>query len=335
MGFAVVGLGNIAKSSILPAFRNSKNAKLVALVGRDKGEALKLARKFPGCAVYEPEEFAECVTHRAVGAVYISTPQASHLRYTQLAARAGKHVLCEKPLAATVQQSARMVRACRESGVQLMTAYRKCFEPSTIYLKQLISRGELGRIDTISTAFSELHIAGVSPTWMLDREQAGGGPLMDLGVYCVHTSRWMVDEDPAQVSAVSWQHDKKRFRSVEEGISFRMRFPSGLVVQGCSTYSGATSSFLFVQGAKGWVSLSPAFPFDEERIVTGKIGGKLFSKRFNVMDEFAPEIDAFAAAIREGRPVTPDGAQGHRDMCILDAIYQSARKRKPVVVKYS
>jgi glucose-fructose oxidoreductase len=334
IGFAVVGLGNIAKGSVLPAFTNSKKAKLVALVGRDKTTTEELARKFRVPATYDAKDFAECVAHPEVEAVYIATPQSSHLVYTTLAARAGKHVLCEKPLAATVEQSARMVKVCQQNGVQLMTAYRKYFEPSTLYLKQLIASGALGRIDVINTAFSELHVPGVSPPWMLEKKEAGGGPLMDLGVYCVNTSRWLVDEDPIKVSAVSWKHDKKRFRSVEEGVSFRMHFASGLVVQGNSTYSSAISSFVFVQGTKGWASLSPAFPFDEERYLTGKIAGKLFNKKFRMVDEFAPEIDMFAAAIQNRRPVQPDGVQGHRDMLILQAIYESAKKEKPVVVRY-
>jgi predicted dehydrogenase len=334
IGFAVIGLGNIAKSSVLPAFARSQKAKLVALVGRHKTGAERLAQKFHVPAAYAARDFAECVAQPEVGAVYIATPQASHLLYATLAARAGKHVLCEKPLAATAQQSERMVKVCERHGVQLMTAYRKYFEPATLHLKQLIASGALGGIDVINTAFSELHVRGVSPPWMLEKKQAGGGPLMDLGVYCVNTSRWLVGEDPVEVSAVSWRHDKRRFRSVEEGISFRMRFASGLLVQGNTTYSAAISSFLFVQGRKGWALLSPAFPFDEERHLTGKLAGKFFRRKFPVVDEFAPELDAFAAAIQQRRPVQPDGREGHRDLIILEAIYESAKKGKAVVVRY-
>jgi predicted dehydrogenase len=334
IGFAVVGLGNIARSSVIPAFGNCKKAKLIAFVGRDQRATEELAGEYGVSAAYHARQFANCLAHPAVDAVYIATPQASHLHYTTMAAKAGKHVLCEKPLAATVQQSAKMVKVCRQSGVRLMTAYRKHFEPSALHLKRLIVEGELGRVDVINTAFSENHVAGVSPAWMLEKKEAGGGPLMDLGVYCVNTSRWLVEEDPVRVSAASWRHDRKRFRSVEEGISFRMHFASGLVVQGSSTYSSAISSFLFVQGSKGWASLSPAFPFDEERHLCGKIGGKWFSQSFPVIDEFAPEVDELAASIQERRSVHPDGAQGHRDMILLRAIYESAKKGKAVGVRY-
>jgi glucose-fructose oxidoreductase len=334
VGFAVVGLGAIAQGAVLPAFRHAKKAKLVALVARDKAKAEKLARKHNALAAYGGEELGACLENPAVDAVYLATPQSEHLSATIAAARAGKHVLCEKPLAISSEQSEEMVRVCEECGVQLMTAYRKYYEPSALYLKKLIQSGKLGKIDAINTSFSELHVAGRSIAWLLDSKVSGGGPLMDLGVYCVNTSRWLVREDPVEVSARWWKKDAERFREVEEGISFRMHFASGLVVQGISTYSSAISSFVFVQGTKGWACLTPAFPFDEERRLTGKIGGKWFEKKFKVVDEFAPELDAFAGAIRTKKIVEPDGLQGHRDMCILEAIYASARNGGPVSVRY-
>lgn len=334
VGFAVVGLGSIAQSSVLPAFAHSKRATLVALVSRDKKKAEKLARKYKADSVYCNDEYAACLANPDVSATYIAMPQGEHEIFTVKAAEAGKHVLCEKPLAATVEQSARMVQACRQHRVLLMTAYRKYFEPSTLYLKKLIRDGTLGRIDVIHTAFSELHSPPRSPAWLLDKRLAGGGPLMDLGVYCVNTSRWLVDEDPVEVSAQAWQHDPVRFREVEEGISFRMNFASGLVVQATSTYGAAPSSFINVQGTKGWASLAPAFPFEEERWVTGKIQGRWFERKFKVVDEFAPEVDALATAIQTGGTVEPDGVQGHRDVVIIHSIYESARKQAPVVVNY-
>ena len=215
-----------------------------------------------------------------------------------------------------------------------MTAYRKYYEPSALYLKNLVQSGKLGKIDVINTSFSELHVPGRSIPWLLDSKVAGGGPLMDLGVYCVNTSRWLVGEDPVEVSAEAWKHDAVRFREVEEGISFRMQFPSALVVQGSSSYGAVMSSFICVQGTKGWVLLTPAFDFNEERRLTGKIQGRQIARRFRVMDEFAPELDAFASAIQNKRKIDPDGIQGHRDMIILQSIYESARNRKPVIIRY-
>jgi predicted dehydrogenase len=325
IGFAVIGLGNIAQSAVLPAFSNSKRAKLVALVSRDEKKAVRLARKFGAGAAYSSAEYAACLADPRVVAVYIATPQGEHAALAVQAATAGKHILCEKPLAATVEQSARMVAACRQHGVLLMTAYRKYFEPSTLYLKKLIRDGVLGRIDVIHTAFSELNGTRSSPAWLLDARLAGGGPLMDLGVYCVNTSRWLVDEDPVEVSAQTWRHDASRFREVEEGIAFRMNFASGLVVQASSTYSSTMSSLLSVQGTKGWAVLAPAFPFDEERRLIGKIGERSIARKFKVVDEFAPQLDGFAAAIQSGSKVEADGMQG---IATLRSFVQFTNPRK-------
>jgi predicted dehydrogenase len=334
IGFAVIGLGSIARDCVLPAFKNSKQTKLVALVSRDKKKAQQWAKKFKAANCYGRSEFDACLANPDVQAIYIATPQGDHEDVTVRAAKAGKHVLCEKPLAATIRQSAIMVEACRNGGVVLMTAYRKYFEPSTVYLKKLIQEGGLGRIDMIHTAFSELHVAGKSLPWLVDAKMAGGGPLMDLGVYCINTTRWLLDEDPSEVDADSWQHDAQHFHEVEEGISFRMKFTSGAVVQGASTYSSVLSSFIFVQGSKGWLSLSPAFPFDQPRRLRGEISGKPIDKKFKVVDEFAPQLDAFARAIQQKREVAPSGEQGHRDMIILAAIYEAAKKQATVAINY-
>ncbi|MFZ0200213.1 MAG: Gfo/Idh/MocA family oxidoreductase [Candidatus Sulfotelmatobacter sp.] len=329
-----MGLGSIAQSSILPAFAKCKNAKLVAVVGRNAKRTSRLARKFQVGSHYLDDAFAACLANPEVSAVYIATPQSEHARLTIQSAAAGKHVLCEKPLATTPEQSAAMVEACRCHRVLLMTAYRKYYEPSTLYLKQLIQSGKLGRIDLIHTAFSELHSPGRSLPWLLDLKTAGGGPLMDLGVYCVNTSRWLVDEDPVEVSAQSWVNNARTFSEVEEGVAFQLRFPSGLRVQGSSSYSAVMSSFIFVQGSAGWASLSPAFQFEDDRKLTGRIGKRHFERTFKTVDEFAPEIDAFAKAIQGHGLVEPDGIQGHRDIIIIDAIYKSARNNTSIAIEY-
>jgi predicted dehydrogenase len=334
IGYAVVGLGLIARTAVLPAFANSKKSKLVALVSRDAKKAAQWRRKYRAAYSYSTQEYDACLENPEVSAVYIATPPGDHQDLAVRAATAGKHVLCEKPLAAAVEQSAKMVDAARAHGVLLMTAYRKYFEPSSVYLKSLISKGSLGSIDMIHASFSERFVPGLSQAWMLDPALSGGGPLMDLGVYCVNTSRWLVDEDPTEADAESWRHDTKLFQQVEEGVSFRLRFPSGLRVQGCTTYSAAMSSFMFVQGHKGWASLSPAFPFEVERTVSGEIDKKKFTRRFQPLDEFALELDAFADAIQKKKPVEPDGLQGHRDMIITRAIYASARRGGPVAIDY-
>jgi len=327
-------MGSIAQGSILPAFAHSRRARLVALVSRDREKATGLARQFQAPRAYGLDRYSDCLANPEVQAVYIATPQGEHAGLTVRAARAGKHVLCEKPLAATFPQAARMVSACRRHKVMLMTAYRKYYEPSTRYLKRMIEEGALGRLDMIHTAFSELYRPGRSPSWLLDKKLSGGGPLTDLGVYCLNTSRWLSGELPVEVTAHAWRNNRKRFRGVEEGIALSLRFPSGLVVQVASTYSAAIYSFLNVQGEKGWVSLSPAFTFEEERQLVGKVDGRSIRRTFPVLDEFALELDAFAQAIQTGTPVEPDGEQGMADVAIIRAVYQSARSGRTVKIRY-
>lgn len=335
IGYAVVGLGSISQVAVLPAFAHSKKAKLVAVVSGDEEKAGKLAQQFKASQAYSYAEYAECLKNPQVDAVYIATPPGAHEKYAVEAAKAGKHVLCEKPLAATVQQARNMVAACRRNKVQFMTAYRKYFEPSSVMLKNMISQGDFGRIDIIHTLFSELRPFGDnSAAWLFSKKLCGGGPLTDLGVYCINTCRWLVGEDPVAASAVSWVRDRRRYTEVEEGVAFRLDFPSGLVLQGTAAYSAAFSSFVHVHGDKGWAELAPAFAFEEERRISGKIAGRWFAKTFKPIDEFVLELDEFASCIQENRKPEPDGEQGMRDIIIIDAIYQAVKERRPVKIKY-
>ena len=335
IGYAVIGLGSISQVAVLPAFAHSKKARLVAVVSGDKAKAAKYAQQFGASHAYNYDEFSQCLENPQVQAVYIATPPGEHEKYAIAAAKAGKHVLSEKPLAATVRQARNMVNMCRRHKVLLMTAYRKYFEPSSLILKKMIRSGELGRIDILHTLFSEFRTWGDnSPAWLFSKKLCGGGPLTDLGVYCINTTRWLVDEDPIAASAITWARDKRRYKQVEEGIAFRLDFKSGLVLQGTAAYSAAFSSFVHVHGEKGWAELAPAFAFEEPPRLCGKVGGKWFEKTFKPIDEFVLEIDDFASCINENREPEPSGEQGLRDIIIIDAIYRAAKQRRSVAIKY-
>jgi predicted dehydrogenase len=335
IGYAVVGLGSISQVAVLPAFAHSKKAKLVALVSGDKKKAAKYAQEFGASQACVYDEFSQCLKNPKVDAVYIATPPGEHEKYAVAAAKAGKHVLCEKPLSATVQQARNMVNTCRHNKVLFMTAYRKYFEPSSLLLKKMIKSGELGRIDIIHTLFAEFRPYGDnSSAWLFSKRLCGGGPLTDLGVYCINTTRWLVDEDPIAATGISWVRDKRRYKEVEEGVAFRLDFKSGIVLQGTAAYSAAFSSFVHVHGEKGWAELGPAFAFEEERRLCGKVGGNWFDKTFKAMDEFVLEIDEFADCINQGRQPEPSGEQGRRDIVIIDAIYRAIKQRRSVAIKY-
>jgi predicted dehydrogenase len=241
-------------------------------------------------------------------------------------------VLCEKPMATTVAECRRMVEACGQKRVQLMIAYRKYFEPGSVALKKLAAGGELGRLKHIYSVYTEIVDPQKARTWQLNRKLAGGGSLMDLGIYCVNTMRWVAGSTPLQATAHSWTEDPERFSEVEDNISFRLEHADGLVCQGTSSYSAAAASFIQVHGEKGWAALNPAFAFEEERRLFGKIQGKWFEKTFKVIDEFVLEIDAFSDCIRHGREPEPDGMEGLRDIATVQAIYRSARENRTVAI---
>jgi predicted dehydrogenase len=334
VGFAVVGLGHIAERAILPAFRHSKKARLVALVSGDDRKASKLARQYGAEDFFSYDDFAFCLSHPRVEAVFIATPNQLHTDLTMRAAAAGKHVLCEKPMATSVDGCLDMIRACQANNVRLMIAYRKYFEPGSLELKKLVQSGKLGQLKYVHSAFSFLLGPRKGPDWHLDRALSGGGSLVDVGVYCVNTTRWLTGLDPTEASAYTWTTDPERFSQVEENIAFRLNFPGGLVLQATAGYGAAKSSFLQVCGEKGWAALNPAFAYDDERRLFGNIHGRWFEKRFKVIDEFAIELDAFAECVRRKREPEPNGVEGMKDVAVMQAIYRSVREGRSVPVSY-
>jgi predicted dehydrogenase len=335
LGYAVVGLGRISERAVLPAFRHSKLSKLAAVVSGDPKKARRLATRFHAPAWYTYDRYAECLSNPDVQAVFIATNNGTHLGFTLPAAEAGRHVLCEKPMANTVEECQEMIRACRRHDVRLMIAYRKFFEPAALALKKIVSGGKLGRLKIIHSAFSFfLRPGGRSAPWHLDTQAAGGGPLVDVGVYCVNTVRWLTGLEPEAAAGYGWSTDPERFRNAPESMAFQLRFPRGIVMQASASFGAAQASFLEVFGEKGWAALDPAYTFDEKRRLFGKIDGRWFEQRFKVIDEFALELDALARSIQLRREPGPSGIEGLRDVAVMEAIHRAAQEGGWVRVEY-
>jgi predicted dehydrogenase len=330
IGYAVVGLGSIAETSVLPAFRNSKTSRLVALVSHDKSRAQRLGAKFGVKHCYAYENYDECLSQSGVDAIFVASVNGAHAEQTIRAAAAGKHVLCEKPMANSVEDCRRMVEACRANRVRLMIAYRKYFEPGSVALKKLVTSGKLGGLRHIFSSYTEHVDPGKAKAWQLNQDLAGGGSLMDIGIYCVNTMRWIAGGAPIDATAYRWTDDPKRFNEVEDSIAFRLTHPEGLVCQGTSSFSSKAASFVQVHGDLGWAALNPAFAFEEERRLFGKIRGRWFEQKFKVIDEFVLELNAFTKSIHQGHDPEPDGMEGLRDMATIEAIYRSARENRTV-----
>jgi predicted dehydrogenase len=200
-------------------------------------------------------------------------------------------------------------------------------KPASLALKGLLRDGSLGRIKIIHSGFSfVLPRKKNGESWRLYSRGAGGGPLADVGVYCINTTRWLMGAEPLEASAYSWNTNAKRFGRAEENTGFQLKFPDGLLLQASASFGAAKASFLKVLGEKGWATLDPAFAYDEERRFFGKIAGNWFEKRFPIIDEFALELDAFAPSIRQGRDPEPNGREGLRDVLVMQAIHQAARE---------
>jgi predicted dehydrogenase len=333
IGYAVVGLGGIAQRAVLPAFQHSKKAKLVALVSGDKNKARRLARKFRANASYTYNEFDLCLDQPEVQAVYVASPNGCHAEQTLRAAAAGKHVLCEKPMANDIEQCQAMVEACSAHNVRLMVAYRKYFEPASRALKKLVDDGKLGRLKIMHSAFTIYLPLGREEGWRFSPQLAGGGALPDLGIYCINTARWIASTEVSAVTARSWTVDPSRFsEAIDENMAFQLAFPGGLLLQATASFGAAQASFFQVHGELGWAALNPAFAYDEERRLFGKVNGRWFHRVFPTMDEFAHELDAFADCIQTGRDPEPSGLEGLRDVAVVEAIYQAAREHREVLV---
>jgi predicted dehydrogenase len=334
VGFAVVGLGHLTYEQLLPAFGQCRKARLVALVSGspEKARMTAAAHGIAAEHIYDYAGFDRIREDRAIEAVYIVLPNSQHAEYTVRAAAAGKHVLCEKPMATSVTDCERMIEACSRAGRKLMIGYRIQYEPHNRYIRDLIHSGRHGQVRAIESV--NVQAEGDPTQWRLKRALAGGGPLVDVGIYCLNTTRFLTGEEPIEVSAfLQTRPDDPRFREVEAAVTFQMRFPSGILSTNLTSYDTHKSQRYRVHATDGWFGLDPAYPYDGIQIERSFAEGKVEyheAPRIPSRNQFALEIDHFADCIRHDRvPFTP-GEEGLQDQRIMDAIYESARSGRPV-----
>jgi predicted dehydrogenase len=330
IGYAVVGVGKLTAQELLPAFRGSRFSRLKALVTDDYEKGLEFAEAH-GLSkgdVYSYEDFDRLGERDDVAAVYIVLPNNLHRDYTERAAKMGKHVLCEKPLATSVADAEAMVNACESAGVLLMTAYRCQYTPQHWAARDAIQNGDLGRVGLIDAVHAQLE--DDPSVWRLQREMAGGGPLPDIGLYCLNTIRFVLGEEPEEVFAYQFQPvNDPRFAEVEESITWTMRFPSGTLATCASSYNVVKANHLRAYGDKSWLSLDPAFAYEGLELEFVRTDARE-TRIMGEENQFALEIDHFSQRIARGqRPFTP-GEEGLQDQRILAAIYESASTGRPV-----
>jgi len=325
VGYCVVGLGRIA-NHFLAGSRLSKYTRITALVSGHRDKAEKLAAQFnvPAASIYGYDNYDAIAGNKAIDAVIVCLPNSMHAEYTIRAARAGKHVLCEKPMCTSVADGEAMIEACRKAGKKLMIAYRCHYEPLNLKAVQWLREGRLGTIHTIESAFGFNSAPG---EWRLTGKLGGGGPLMDMGIYCLNATRYLTGEEPAEVKGEMTVVDAgdPRFKEVEEQVAWSMRFPSGVVASCQTSYGISMPGYFHVRGSKGTLHMEPAFNYDGLHF-SARIDGQPpvdEATQYHDPAQFAMETDHLAECIIENRTPKSPGEEGLRDMRIMVDLYKS------------
>jgi glucose-fructose oxidoreductase len=324
IGYAIVGLGSYATRQIMPNFANCDHARLVALVSGTptKLETYGAQYGIPATHRYSYSDMDHIRDNPDIDVVYVILPNSLHAEYVIRAAQAGKHVMCEKPMATSVAECEAMIAACRKAGTKLMIGYRSRFEPYNRLAIDLARSGHVGatRLITADHGFS------IKPgQWRLDRPLSGGGSMMDIGIYSLNAARYLTGEDPVEVSAIeSTDRSDPRFRTVEDRISFILRFPSGIVANCISSYSSGHNHYR-VSGTQGWIELDPATQYVGQTMMISKDGVKgPRTLPASTKNQFAGQLDHLAQCIlNDTTPIVP-GEEGLADMRVIEAIYRSA-----------
>ena len=326
--YAVVGLGYIAQAAVLPAFAHArKNSELAALVSDDEKKRRELSRRYRVPATYSYERYAECLESGDVDAVYIALPNFLHRDYAVAAARQGVHVLCEKPLAVTEEECEDMIRAARDGGVRLMTAYRLHFEKGNLDAVGIAKSGKLGEPRLFQSLFTMQVKEG---NVRLEPEDRGGGPLYDIGIYCINAARYLFRDEPIEAFAVKATSGEKRFREVPETASAVLRFPGDRLAAFTCSFGAADVGWYQLVGEKGDLRMDPAYEYAETLTQEVTVGGKTRRREFRKRDQFGPELVAFSEAVLAGRDPEPSGVEGLADVRVIRALLRSAESGRPV-----
>ena len=335
IGYALVGLGHLTLDEIIPAFGECKYSKPVALVSGDREKALKTADHYgiPEKNIYDYTNFDDIKNNPDIDAVFIVLPNSMHEEFTVRAARAGKHILCEKPMATSSAEAQRMIDACKLAGKKLMIAYRIQYQPVNMLAMKWTREKKYGQVKLIEM-YNGQNI-GDPEQWRLNKALAGGGSLPDIGLYCLNTARFLTGEEPEWVYATTYSTPgDPRFREVEETVLFQLGFPGGTIVNAMTSYGAHEARRYRCLADNGaWFGLDPAFPYRGIQMeISEVVDGKEVRKR-PVMPEknqFAIEMDHFSDCIlNDKQPYTP-GEEGLQDQILMEALYQSAREQKPV-----
>ncbi len=325
--YAIVGLGHISQVAMLPAFAHARrNSRVTALVSDDPVKLSELAGKYGVASTYSYADYDACLAD--VDAVYIALPNSLHADYTVRAARAGVHVLCEKPMAVTVAECRRMIAACRQHRVKLMIAYRLHFEAVNLKVIELVRSGRIGDAKFFNSSFSMTVRDGDIRT----RGDMGGGSLYDIGVYCINAARYLFRAEPVQAMAVSVHGGGKKFAGIDESTGSLLRFEGERVAAFVTSFNAVDEGSYQIVGTKGAVHVDPAYEYAESLAYELVIGDKKTRASVPRRDQFAAQLLYFSDCILQNRVPEPSGEEGMQDVRIVQALYRSAATGRAVAL---
>jgi predicted dehydrogenase len=324
--YAVVGLGWIAQEVVLPAFKHAKNSELMALVTDDPVKAEELGKKYQVSQTMGYGGYDGLLRSGFIDAVYIALPNNMHKDYAVRAARAGIHVLCEKPMADSVAECEEMIQAAETNEIRLMIAYRLHFEPANLKAIEMIKDGEIGEPRVFSSVFSQQVAEGNVRL----KKGLGGGPLMDMGVYQINGSRYLFQDEPIEVIGAGANSGDPRFSEVHEMATGILHFPGDRLAVFTCSFGAATADAYQVVGTKGELWLEPAFDYHADSKLRIEMDGKERESSFDKVDQFGAEIEYFSECILNRVEPEPSGYEGLADIRVVEALLQSMRSGRPV-----
>lgn len=328
--YAVVGQGYFSQSAILPSFGALSNSQLVGVFSDDPHKLEGLEAKYDVEFAAGYDDYDRLLASGAVDAVYIALPNSMHCEYTLRAARARIHVLCEKPMAATEDECEQMITACENAGVKLMIAYRLHFEEANLEAIELATSGELGDVRSFSSLFSMNVREGNTRL----RRDLAGGPLNDIGIYCINAARYIFRSEPVEVTAIGGRAPgDARFSDVSEQYGAVLRFPEDRIATFLCSFNGADAGYYEVVGTKGTLRVDPAYSHSMALAHKLTIDGKTKEKTFGKRDQVAPEIMYFSNCIAQNRTPEPSGYEGLADVRVIQALESSSRSGRAMPIE--
>lgn len=320
--YAVVGLGWKAQEAVLPAFVGSDHSTLGALVCSDRDKLQALADRYGVDRLYEYDAYEECLASEKVDAVYIALPNHMHREYVVRAARAGVHILCEKPMALDEDGCREMIDAAESAGVRLMVAYRLHFDPANLRAAQIVRSGTIGDPRYFSSAFS---VPVRDPSDIRLQRETGGGTLFDIGIYCINAARYLFRDEPTEVWCRGRGMDGGRFREVHATTVSVLGFPDDRMAAFTCSFDAAPVDAYRVLGTRGQVELDSGYDLNVGYDLRLRVNGSTREEFFPATDHVAPQLAHFSRCIREDRAPEPGGREGLADVRIIRALERSMR----------